>query len=86
MLALRCTIPDLALPPDAEGVFQRMMGLAFVQADLRASLHIGIKQPIDDKKCSFDPSDFPKGDGKIWTSEPERFIINPIHQMPGLNT
>ena len=23
---------------------------------------------------------------KIWTSEPERFIINPIHQMPGLNT
>ena len=23
---------------------------------------------------------------KIWTSEPGRFIINPIHQMPGLNT
>lgn len=23
---------------------------------------------------------------KIWTSEPDRFIINPIHQMPGLNT
>jgi hypothetical protein len=23
---------------------------------------------------------------KIWTSEPERFIIDPIHQMPGLNT
>ncbi|BAV66274.1 IS3 family transposase [Sphingobium cloacae] len=23
---------------------------------------------------------------KIWTSEPERFIVNPIHQMPGLNT
>ena len=22
---------------------------------------------------------------KIWTSEPERFIPNPIHQMPGLN-
>jgi transposase InsO family protein len=22
---------------------------------------------------------------KIWTSEPERFTINPIHQMPGLN-
>ena len=20
---------------------------------------------------------------KIWTSEPDRFIINPIHQMPG---
>ena len=23
---------------------------------------------------------------KIWTSEPDRFILTPIHQMPGLNT
>ena len=23
---------------------------------------------------------------KIWTSEPDRFILNPIQQMPGLNT
>jgi hypothetical protein len=23
---------------------------------------------------------------RIWTSEPGRFIVNPIHQMPGLNT
>ncbi|OSQ49370.1 IS481 family transposase [Thalassospira alkalitolerans] len=23
---------------------------------------------------------------KIWTKEPERFKLNPIHQMPGLNT
>lgn len=23
---------------------------------------------------------------KIWTSEPGRFILNPIHQRPGLNT
>jgi hypothetical protein len=23
---------------------------------------------------------------RIWTSEPERFNLNPIHQMPGLNT
>ena len=23
---------------------------------------------------------------KIWTSEPDRFIVNPIHQMSGLNT
>ncbi len=23
---------------------------------------------------------------KIWASEPERFILDPIHQMPGLNT
>ena len=23
---------------------------------------------------------------KIWTSQPDRFIVDPIHQMPGLNT
>jgi hypothetical protein len=23
---------------------------------------------------------------KIWTSEPDRFILDPIRQMPGLNT
>ncbi|MEM8871062.1 MAG: IS3 family transposase, partial [Pseudomonadota bacterium] len=23
---------------------------------------------------------------KTWTSKPDRFIVNPIHQMPGLNT
>jgi hypothetical protein len=23
---------------------------------------------------------------KIWTAEPDRFILNLIHQMPGLNT
>jgi Integrase core domain len=23
---------------------------------------------------------------KTWTKEPERFRLNPIHQMPGLNT
>jgi len=23
---------------------------------------------------------------KIWTTEPERFKLDPIHQMPGLNT
>jgi transposase InsO family protein len=24
--------------------------------------------------------------GKIWTTEPNRFTLNPTHQMPGLNT
>jgi transposase InsO family protein len=23
---------------------------------------------------------------KVWTTEPERFKLNPLHQMPGLNT
>ncbi len=41
------------------------MGFTFVEPDLGAALHIGIKQPIDDKECTFDPSDFPKGDSKV---------------------
>ena len=24
--------------------------------------------------------------GNAWTSQPERFTLNPLHQMPGLNT
>jgi len=31
-------IPDVRLPPNAQGVFQRMMGLIFSQLDLRTSL------------------------------------------------
>jgi hypothetical protein len=23
---------------------------------------------------------------KLWTQTPDRFTLNPIHQMPGLNT
>jgi len=23
---------------------------------------------------------------RVWMSEPDRFIVDPIHQMPGLNT
>jgi hypothetical protein len=23
---------------------------------------------------------------KVWTSDPDRFILDPIHQMPGLNS
>jgi hypothetical protein len=24
--------------------------------------------------------------GKIWTTDPDRFLLDPIHQMPGLNS
>ena len=33
--------------------------------------------------CGLSPHDYIC---KIWTSEPDRFIPNPIHQMPGLNS
>jgi hypothetical protein len=63
MLALRCTIPDLPLPSDTQGVFKRMVCLTFIQPNLRTSLHVSIKQPIDDEECPFNPSDFTKGHG-----------------------
>lgn len=46
MLALKCTIPDFPLPPDAQGIFQRTMGLAFIQPNLRTSLHVCVQQPL----------------------------------------
>jgi hypothetical protein len=42
-----------------------MMGFTFVEPYLGAALHVGIKQPFDDKKCPFNPSDFTKGDSQV---------------------
>jgi hypothetical protein len=44
------------------------MGFTFIETNLRAALHIGIQQPIDNKERSFDPSYFSKGDGQIMLS------------------
>ena len=44
------------------------MGFTFIEANLCATLHVSIKQPIDDKECPFDPSDFMKCDGQIMLS------------------
>ena len=44
------------------------MGFTFIETYLRATLHIGIKQPIYNKERSFSPSDFTKCDGQIMLS------------------
>jgi len=62
VLALGCSITDFTLAPNAQGVFQRMMRFALIQADLGTALHIGIQQPIDDKERPFDPADFAQCD------------------------
>ena len=54
-------VADFTLAADAQGVFQGVMGLSLVQADLGAALHIGVKQPFDNEERSFDPSDFTQG-------------------------
>lgn len=58
VLAFGCSIADFALPPDAQRVFECVMGFSFVQADLGTALHVRIEQPVDDEQCPFDPSDF----------------------------
>ena len=39
VLALGCSITDFTLAPYAQGVFQRMMRFALIQADLGTALH-----------------------------------------------
>lgn len=55
-------VADFTLATDAERVLEGMMGLALVQADLGAALHVCIEQPLDDEERPLDPSDFTQGD------------------------
>ena len=61
MLALGCSIADFTLATDSQGVFQGVMGLALVETDLSATLHVGIEQPVDNKERAFDTPDFTQG-------------------------
>lgn len=58
MLPFGCSIANFTLTTNAQGVFQRMMRFALIQADLGTALHVGIQQPIDDEQRPFDPADF----------------------------
>ena len=42
-------VADFALTANAQGVFESMMGLTLVQADLGTALHVGIEGPFDDE-------------------------------------
>jgi hypothetical protein len=46
-------VANFTLAADAEGVLEGMMGLAFVEPDLGAALHVGIEQPVDDEERPF---------------------------------
>ncbi len=50
VLAFAGAIAEFALPADAECTLQSVMGLALVEADLGAALHVGIEQPVDDEE------------------------------------
>ena len=61
MLTLSCAIPDFALASNSQGVLQRVMGFAFVEANVCAALHVGVEQPLHGEQGALDASDFPQG-------------------------
>ena len=65
VLAFAGTVANFALASDAQGVFQGVMGLAFVQPDMGASAHARVEHPIDDEECALDAADFAKRRGEI---------------------
>ena len=65
VLAFAGTVADFALASDAQGVFQGVMGLAFVQPDMGASAHVRVEHPIDDEERALDAADFAKRRGEI---------------------
>ena len=65
VLPLGGAIADFALSPDAQGVFQGVVCLALVQADLGPALHVGIEEPLDDEECALDAADFAERDGQF---------------------
>lgn len=56
MLAFAGPIPDLALTADAQRILEGVMRFAFVEADLRPSLHVSIKDPVDQEQRTLDPA------------------------------
>ena len=65
VLTLGGTVADFALLPDAQGVFKGVMGLAFVQADLGPTLHVGVEEPFDNEERALDAADFAQREGQL---------------------
>ena len=81
MLPFDGAATDFALAADAKPVLECVLSLALVQASVGTALHIGVEQPVYDKKGSFHPSDFPESDGQFRTTTSSRILalLNPIN-------
>ena len=82
VLTFSGAIADFALPPDPQCALQSMVGLAFVETYLGATLHLGIEQPFDDKQCPFDPPDFAQRKCQVVLSRSRRQFLE---EMTGLH-
>jgi hypothetical protein len=58
-------IPDFTLSPDAQGVFQGVMGFTLVQANLGPPLHVDVEEPFDDEEGALDAADFAECQGQL---------------------
>lgn len=58
VLPLGGAVPDFTLSPDAQSVFQGVMGLTLVQANLGPPLHVGVEEPFDNEEGALDAADF----------------------------
>src|SRR3546814_9129756 len=65
MRTLRRAGADFALTADAQGIFQRMMCLALVEADLCTALHADVEYPFDDEQRPLDTAHLAQRGGKI---------------------
>ena len=54
MLAFGGTVADFTPAMEADGSFQRVMGLALVEPDLGAALEIGVQNPVDHEQRPLD--------------------------------
>lgn len=60
MLTFSSAVADFTLPADAQSVFEGVMRLAFVQADLGTALHVGVQQPFNNEQGALDATDLPQ--------------------------
>jgi len=71
MLPFGGSVTDFSLTANPQSIFQRVMRLAFVQANLCTPLHVRIEQPVNDEQSAFDAPDLPKGNSQFWSSPNE---------------
>ena len=55
MLPFARSVPDFAAPMEADGALQRMVGFAFVEADLGLALQAGVENPPANRSISSKP-------------------------------
>lgn len=78
VLAFGGAVADFALATDTQGVFQGVMGLALVQANLGPSLHVGVEEPFDDEERALDAANFAEREGQLMLARIGRELLEQL--------